>query len=113
MAEVDLAIVGTRHHGKAALDALAHLEMGNPVRLERQPRNQHDPNAIAVYYAGIQIGWISKIANAHLAAAMDAGARPVAICHRPAIFRGRGGRFVDQEAMIRVAWQEPAAEAAK
>lgn len=50
------------------------LSQGAPLRLERQPENPYDPNAIAVHdVSGHQIGFLNRRLSAVLAPAMDAG----------------------------------------
>jgi single-stranded-DNA-specific exonuclease len=50
------------------------LTQGAPLRLERQPENPHDPNAIAAHDVnGHQIGFLNRRLSAVLASAMDAG----------------------------------------
>jgi single-stranded-DNA-specific exonuclease len=44
------------------------------LRLERQPDNPYDRNAIAVHYGQLQLGFFNKGLAAHIAPLMDAGA---------------------------------------
>ncbi len=45
------------------------------LELRRQADNPHDPNAIAVHYGNLQLGFLNKRLAAHIAPLMDAGAR--------------------------------------
>ncbi len=55
-------------------DVLARLEPGTPLRLERQPANEHDPNAIALFDPfGDQVGFFNRRLAAALAPVIDAG----------------------------------------
>lgn len=45
------------------------------AKLRRKPDNEHDPNAIAVYFRGKQVGWVSANMAKHLAPLMDQGQR--------------------------------------
>ncbi len=66
-------LVGVSFEGRQ--DTIAGLRLGTELELRRQPDNQHDPNAIAVHYGALQLGFISKGIAKHLAAPIDSGAR--------------------------------------
>jgi hypothetical protein len=53
-------IVGTRFRGPEAVAALARLRPGDRLRLMREPDNEHDPNAVAVYSRTMHIGYIPR-----------------------------------------------------
>jgi single-stranded-DNA-specific exonuclease len=56
-------------------EVVARLQPGAPVRLVRQPDNEFDPNAIAVFApTGEQIGYLNRRLASVLAPALDAGA---------------------------------------
>lgn len=56
-------------------DLIATLEEGTPLRLDRQPDNPHDPNAIALFEPrGSQVGFFNRRLSAALAPVIDAGA---------------------------------------
>jgi hypothetical protein len=59
-------IVGTLYRGPAALAALAALRPGDVVRLVREPGNQADLNAIAVYSGTQHLGYVPRAAHAEL-----------------------------------------------
>jgi hypothetical protein len=61
-----------RHHGEAlASDALSP---GRPLTLRRDPGNEFDPNAIAVFSSdGEQVGFVPREVAEELAAQIDAG----------------------------------------
>lgn len=55
-------------------EVLSRLAPGSPLRLERQPDNQYDPNACAVMDShGDQVGFLNRRLAAALAPAIDAG----------------------------------------
>ncbi len=56
-------------------DVIAGLVAGAPLELRRQADNPHDPNAIAVYYGQLQLGFFNKRLAAHIAPLIDRGAR--------------------------------------
>jgi HIRAN domain-containing protein len=67
-----------RHHA----EALEAPELGAPLTLQRDPGNEHDPNAIQVLVSGEQIGWVPREIAAELAPQIDAGTTWSAIALR-------------------------------
>ena len=51
------------------------LVVGAPLRMEREPFNMHDPNAIAVWFHNEHIGYVPQRENTLLARLMDSGER--------------------------------------
>jgi single-stranded-DNA-specific exonuclease len=51
------------------------LRPGAELTIVREPENPHDPNAIAIYYGHLQIGFLNRKMAAHIAPLIDAGAR--------------------------------------
>ena len=49
------------------------LQTGEALRLQREPYNRHDSNAIAVYFKNDMLGYISRGENRVLAQMMDHG----------------------------------------
>lgn len=90
-------------------DTIEGLSVDAPLDLERQPANEHDSNAIAVRYGALQLGYIGKEMAAHLAPAMDAGARYRA---RVASLTGGGQKhrgvniFVERDAVATIAQRD-------
>jgi HIRAN domain len=56
---------------RKAVDIVAALQPGTIVTLVREPTNQYDPNAIAVWVEGKHVGYIPKKQNAVLAQFID------------------------------------------
>lgn len=50
---------------------VAALGVGTPVTLVREPTNQFDPNAVAVWVDGQKVGYVPKKQNAALAQFID------------------------------------------
>jgi hypothetical protein len=77
LAELGLRVAGvagaSRHHADAV--AAEDVGPGRALELRRDPANEHDPNAIAVYPAGggEQVGWVPRDVAAELAPDLDAG----------------------------------------
>lgn len=64
-------VVGMRHGG--GMEKAKHLSTGDFVKLEREPQNTHDRNAIQVMTSeGARIGYVSAKVAAHLARGLDA-----------------------------------------
>ncbi|MBV8244531.1 MAG: DEAD/DEAH box helicase, partial [Candidatus Eremiobacteraeota bacterium] len=72
-AEFYTKAVGVSFEGRQ--DVVAALSEGLALELERQPHNPHDPNAIAVRYGALQIGYLRKPIAKRLAPNMDGGTR--------------------------------------
>ena len=65
-------IMGVSFEGRQ--DVVAGLKPGAALQLERQPQNQFDSNAIAVWFGNLQLGFLRKEIAKHLAPLIDAGA---------------------------------------
>jgi hypothetical protein len=70
-----VAGAGQHHAGAVATEDVGP---GRALELRRDPANEHDPNAIAVYPAGggEQVGWVPRELAAELSPELDAG-RPL------------------------------------
>jgi len=66
-------VVGGTFEGRQ--DVIAGLSGGEDVILERQPDNAFDPNAIAVRYGNLQLGFLRKEIAKRIAPNVDAGER--------------------------------------
>lgn len=82
------SIRGTSYH--AAAVKAGQFTPGYLVRLEREPENEHDPNAIAIYAerARNKSGYVPRGMAKRLAPLLDSGLDLVAVSTRG---RGRGG----------------------
>jgi hypothetical protein len=64
-------VVGMNYEGR--MRKAEHLKAGEIIRLQREPTNPHDRNAIQVVTSdGVQIGYLSKHVTSHLAPYLDA-----------------------------------------
>lgn len=103
--QLDTVIVGTGFKGQSAIEAVGMMTAGDTVRLVRDRGNRYDTNAVACHFLGIHVGFVPKVANPRLAAAMDAGAAPTAIVTTAAtVDERRGGQRVKIEPKIRITW---------
>ncbi|MBV8530185.1 MAG: DEAD/DEAH box helicase [Candidatus Eremiobacteraeota bacterium] len=66
-------ITGVSFEGRQ--DVIAGLRNGAALELRRQPENSHDPNAVAVHYGNLQLGFFNQALAAKIAPLIDAGAR--------------------------------------
>ena len=66
-------IAGVSFEGRQ--DTIAGLRADASLELQRQPENPYDNNAIAVAYGNLHLGFLNRQLAAHLAPAIDAGAR--------------------------------------
>jgi single-stranded-DNA-specific exonuclease len=64
-------IVGVSFEGRQ--DVVAGLNPGDPLALVREPENPHDPNAIAVRYGTLRLGFLKRDIASKLAPKIDAG----------------------------------------
>ncbi|MCC6593578.1 MAG: HIRAN domain-containing protein [Xanthomonadales bacterium] len=68
---LECAIAGFQYHAGAIL--WTEMRVGDPLQLEREPDNPHDPLATALLWRGRRIGYIPRVANRALARRLDAG----------------------------------------
>jgi single-stranded-DNA-specific exonuclease len=66
-------IVGVTFEGRQ--DSIAGMEPGRELELVRQPQNAFDPNAVAVHYGRLQLGFLKKAIAARIAPNIDGGER--------------------------------------
>ena len=64
-------LAGFRYH--AAAEVWQELRVGDRLELAREPGNAHDPNAVAVLWRGLRLGYVPRHENAALAWGLDRG----------------------------------------
>ncbi len=67
----EFMLAGYQYH--RAEGVWSFLQIGEALHLQREPHNQHDPNAIAVYFKNDMLGYIPSNKNRLLAQVMDHG----------------------------------------
>jgi single-stranded-DNA-specific exonuclease len=87
--EFNTKLAGVSFEGRQ--DIAAGLRSGTVLELQRQPDNAHDPNAIAVFYGRLQLGFLNRKMAEKLAPLIDSDGRRYA-AEVTAITGGRGGR---------------------
>lgn len=101
MPQIRVAVVGTKFKGAAGMECAARARIGDAARLVRDHSNTYDANAIAVHLLGRDCGYLPKTHNSEIAAAMDAGATPVAqVVREGQVNRGQ----MRPEVLIEVSW---------
>lgn len=77
--EAFIPLVGTHFRGSEAKQLVNDLIPGaDGFTFEREPDNEYDPDAIAVYIDDCHVGYLARTHNGALACAMDDGASPSA-----------------------------------
>lgn len=91
MAEVKrvVSITGSSFHAGAG-NWIAKMRAGQQLRLEREPNNQYDPNAISVHIFQQCLGYCPRGVAAELAPLMDAGTTVTAVKSFDPRFAGAG-----------------------
>lgn len=74
MSEYNSMLMGANFRPEEAKAIVKALGIGETVEARRDPDNQYDPNAIALYSAGEHIGFIERGLAEELAPIMDDGA---------------------------------------
>ena len=69
---LDIVVAGTTHCPEID-KVFPHLEKDLVLRMQRQPDNKYDENAIAIYYEKIRIGYVPRELNLIISRLMDAG----------------------------------------
>ena len=69
---LDIVVAGTTHCERID-EVYPHLEKDLVLRMQRQPENKHDANAIAIFYEKIRIGYVPRELNLIISRLMDAG----------------------------------------
>jgi hypothetical protein len=95
-------IAGLQFHGGER--CLGRIRPGEPLELQREPGNRHDPRAITVAWQGVTLGYVPREANYALSQMMDRGARVAA-----RVIRLREGGDPWHRVMIEVAVGAPPA----
>jgi hypothetical protein len=65
----DCRIAGSHHYD--CHKVLAHLHVGDALRLRRQPGNPHDERAIEVFWRKHKLGYLPRLDNAAAASLLD------------------------------------------
>lgn len=102
--ERQVSIMGSSFHN-GAWEHIQRLRGGQQLRVEREPRNKYDPNAISVHIHNQMLGYFPRGFAAEVAPLMDAGTTLE-------VWKSRDPRF-DGTGVIVVKWELPNAEEAQ
>lgn len=80
---------------------LLRCKPGDPIVLERQPDNEHDPNAILVVWQGHDLGFLAREDAAAIAPALDEGRAYQANIHK---LTGGSADYPSYGLKVGVAW---------
>jgi hypothetical protein len=69
-------LAGFRYHAASAV--WEELRVGDRLELSREPDNDHDGNAVSVWWRGSKLGYVPRRDNAALAWGIDRGERLLA-----------------------------------
>ena len=61
---IDFHLAGFCHHD--GVKVFDELKVGTKVDLRYEPDNQHDPEAVAIYYEDTKIGYVPSVKNSEL-----------------------------------------------
>jgi hypothetical protein len=88
-----VAIAGFRHYpaGRNLLD----MPPGTPLRLVREPTNQHDALAVQVWHGDRMLGFVPRANNVDVAWALDGGVEVLAVF---------AGNNLDKEPAMQIVW---------
>lgn len=96
-----VSIVGSSFHAGAS-NWIARLKQGQQLRLQREPTNKFDKNAIAVYTFQQCLGYVPRGLAVELAPIMDAGNEVSAV-------KSRDPKF-GQSGVMDMTWGKPDAD---
>jgi single-stranded-DNA-specific exonuclease len=102
-------VVGVTFEGRQ--DVVSSLRPGDPLELRRDAANVHDPNAIGVWFGGLQLGFVRREIAARIAPNVDAGERYTAAV--TAVTGGRTRSFGINVYVTRVRAAAPRSEAVR
>ena len=61
---IDFHIAGFGHH--KGVSVISELKLGTKVELRHEPDNPHDPEAVAIYYDSVKLGYVPAEKNGTL-----------------------------------------------
>ena len=64
-------VAGTRFHQMKERDVAKRLAEGTGLKLEQEPTNPYDPNAVKILYEDFMLGYVPKVHSSEVSAMMD------------------------------------------
>ena len=82
---LDCHIAGFTYYD--GLDVIGELKLGAPVTLKSEPDNPYDPDAVAIYYEDIKLGYVPQAKNSPVSTLLYFGHGDIVEarinCHKP------------------------------
>jgi HIRAN domain len=75
--------------GSSRQEIISKISLSSFVELKREPNNEYDPNAIAVFVDGFQVGFLSGEDAQNIAIMMDSGIQFNAVVEQIGIYKGK------------------------
>jgi hypothetical protein len=72
---LDCHIAGFTYYD--GLEVIEEIRLGSPVRLESEPDNPYDPEAVVIYFRDKKIGYIPKLKNREISNLLYFGYRDI------------------------------------
>lgn len=69
---LDIVVAGTGYCEQIN-DIYPQLQKGTVLKMQRDPQNKYDENAIGIYFNQTRIGWVPRTMNTIISRLMDAG----------------------------------------
>lgn len=76
-------------NGTSRQDAIMMARLDSTVSLKREPNNEYDPNAIAVFVDEYQVGFLSGEDAQNIAVLMDSGVQFDAKVEQIGVYKGK------------------------
>jgi hypothetical protein len=90
--DLSFKIVGVtfpNSNGSSRQEIISKINLLSTVELVREPHNEYDPNAIAVYVEGEQVGFLSSEEAVSMASLMDSGTDFHVIVEDIGVYKGK------------------------
>lgn len=69
---LDITVAGTGYCDQIE-SVFPKLQLNTILKMQRDPKNKYDENAIGIYFDDIRIGWVPRTMNTVISRLMDAG----------------------------------------
>lgn len=108
MPQIRCPIVGTQHHGEAALNKLDALPAQTPIVLKRDRNNRFDARAVACYADDQHVGFLPKTHNELPSRLMDSGNKITAVLveRGELVINVKSGKRFDPLPRIVLTWED-------
>ena len=90
--EMSLKVVGVTFpntDGTSRQETISKISLSSDVQLIREPNNEYDPNAIAVFIDNFQVGFLAGEDAQNIAVLMDSGVTFEAVVEQLGVHKGK------------------------